>query len=300
MENGVESRLSRLRNHPAVPAARFLFPTTEFKAAESPTWTFASRWFVLWGLVIGLVYLVVFRVSWKWFGEYQGVRWLPAAAVLAIDLGYCGYRLLAGLTQLQNRAGSEQAKDPASLTLGTLLAVMLVTITKYAMLLSLPVGRVLKANPMTDLYLPAWLSLLCPDEVIYRPLLLMPVWGRWAVALAVSIGRIHPSEPDRLRDMASGISLKTIFAHWFGLTVFTMGYCAVVISSDGVFITSGRTLAYGLLISMVTMLSAYSSGFVLARRSGGQTESTVCVAGLAAELAFLALYLVLASRIYWF
>jgi hypothetical protein len=297
MVNGNDPSSSRLR--PALLAARFLFPIGDDRRPDDPAWGQAGRWLAIWGLVIGLMYLVLFRVTWKWFGEYHGVRWLPAATVLTADLGFCGYRLLAGITQLSNRNRSEPHATTGSLTLPALVAVLLVTIVKYAMLLSLPVGR-WNSPPTTDWYLPGWFQLLCPDEAIYRPLLLMPIWGRWAMALASSIGRMAPDAPGWLQSLASGLSLRTTFTYWTLATILTMAYSSLSIISGNVSISSGRSLAYGLLISMVVMLCAYLVSFVLARRGGGQTESTVYVAGLAAELAFLTVYLRLASIIYWY
>jgi len=288
--------------HPALLAAGFLSPLDSLREPNNGRWNSAARWFIPWGLVIGLAYLVIFRVTWKWFGEYQQVRWLPAIAVLAADLGFCGHRMLASMTRLRPRSPGEAAGNPGALTLAGLLAVLLVTITKYAMLLSLPVGQ-FKYPPTASWYLPAWIRFLCPDAQIYRPLLLMPIWGRWAIGLAASIGRISPCEPDRTRQMAAGLSLPTILAQWAGITVVTMAYCALNISFDTefvVFISSGRTLAYGVLISLIVLLCSYLASFLMARLGDGQTESSILAAGLVAELAFLTLYLHLANLIYWF
>lgn len=286
--------------HAGILAAGFLFPLDNLRRPDSPSWRTAARWFIPWGLLIGLAYLFVFRVTWKWFGEYQGIRWLPAFAVLSIDLGFCGHRLLAGIARPRHPARSAALHEPPGITLGVLLAVLLILVAKYVMLLSLPVGNVVKASPSINWYLPSQFRWFCPDMVIYRPLLLMPIWGRWAIGLATLIGRISPSEPDWLRRMAAGLSLPVVLAQWAVLTAVTMAYCAVVISGYSVFIPSGRTLAYGLVIPIVVMVVAYLASFLMARRGDGQTESTALVAGLVAELAFLTLYLHLANLIYWF
>jgi len=287
------------RPHPALLAAGFLFPLDRLRQPDSPLWRSAGYWLVPWGFLIGLVYLVVFRITWRWFGEYQNVRWLPAAAVLVVDLGFCGQRMLASVTRLRTRSSPETTGNSDALTLGSFLAVLLFTITKYAMLLSLPEGEVLKASPSMDWYLPSHVRWLCPDLVVYRPLMLMPIWGRWALGLAASIGRISPSEPDRIRQMAAGLPLRTIFAQWVGITFVTMAYCALVISFGNVFIPSGRMLAYGLVISIAVMLCSYLASFLLARLRDGQTESSVLVVGMTAELTFLTFYLHMADLIYW-
>lgn len=267
---------------------------------DDPSWPKAACWFVPWGLLIGLVYLFIFRVTWRWFGEYQGIRWLPAVAVLAIDLGFCGHRLLAGIARLQHPAKSGAVCGPAGMTLGVLLAVLLVLVAKYAMFLSLPVGNVVKATPSINWYLPGQVRWFCPDMVIYRPLLLMPIWGRWAIGLAMLIGRVSTSQPGWLGRMTMGLSLPRVLAQWLVVTVVTMVYCATVISGESVFIPSGRSLAYGLMISIAVMVIAYWASFLMARRGDGQTEPSILLTGLVAELAFLALYLHLANLIYWF
>lgn len=275
-------------------------PIDRLRRPDDPSWPKAAFWLIPWGLLIGLVYLFIFRVTWRWFGEYQGIRWLPAVAVLAVDMGFCGHRLLAGIGRLHRLPQSGTACDPGGVTLGVLLAVLLVLVAKYAMLLSLPVGNVVKAVPNINWYLPSQVRWFCPDMVIYRPLLLMPIWGRWAIGLAMLIGRVSSSEPEWLGRMTMGLSLPRVLAQWLTVTVVTMAYCATVISGDSVFIPSGRALAYGLVISIAVMVIAYWASFLMARRGDGQTESSILLAGLVAELAFLALYLHLANLIYWF
>jgi hypothetical protein len=301
MDDAADSSPSRV--HPALLAAGFLFPIDRLRQPDSPLWRSAGRWLVPWGFLIGLVYLATFRGAWKWFGEYWGVRWLPAVTVLAIDLGFCGHRLLAGVTELPSRLQTARSERIEALTLGVLVAVLLITIAKYAMLVSLPLG-VFTSPPTPGWYLPRWIRFLCPDDEIYRPLMLMPIWGRWAIGLAASIGRVSPSEPDRVQQMAAGLTLRTIFSQWAGITLITMAYCALVIDFDRfnnvfiVFIPSSRTLAYGLVVSLAVMLGSYLASFLLARLKDGQTESSVLVAGMTAELTFLTVYLHLASLIY--
>jgi len=59
-------------------------------------------------------------------------------------------------------------------------------------------------------------------------------------------------------------------------------------------------IARALVISLAVLLGSYLCSFLLARRSGGQTEATVRVTGLAGELTFLVFYLPISSSIFWY
>ena len=272
-------------------AARFLFPFDERRHAGDPHWRAAGRWLVAWGLLIGGLYALVFRVAWRWFGEYQGIRWLPVAAVLTVDLGCCGYRLLAGSAGIASACRPNAVGSSPPPGLPTLLAIVLVAITKYAMLLSLPLGvwRSSPAGVWVWEHSLARLGLLYP-QAIYRPLILMPLWGRWAMTLAVTIGRVAPGGSNRLRAMARGTHLAVVVIYWLFCAAVTTMYCT----------PSGEHLARGVVIALAVMVVSYLSSFVLARRTGGQTEATVGTTALAAELAFLGLYLPVVSDIYWY
>jgi len=272
-------------------AARFLFPLDERRHADDPNWRTAGRWFILWGLLVGASYALVFRASWRWFGEYQYVRWLPAVAVLVVDLAFCGYRLIAGAADLASRRYTRESGSAPSLNLPALLAVILVTIAKYAMLISLPIG--VSHPSLADSGSPVgWLARLgplCPD-VIYRPLILMPLWGRWALFLALSIGRVAPGASARFRKMAEPVNLPIILGQWTLALALTVLFCTSLTGC----------LARGLAIAPGVMVASYLASFLLARRAAGQTEATVLVAGLVVEIAFLALYLPIVSAKYWY
>ncbi|MBN2447119.1 MAG: adenosylcobinamide-GDP ribazoletransferase [Phycisphaerae bacterium] len=284
------SHFSPLTSSPWL-ASRFLFPCDPRRHADHPHWDRAGRWFVLWGLVIGLVYALVFNVAWRWFGEYQYIRWLPAVAVLTADLAYCGYRLLAGVAHAASRRDDATRDTTGFVSLPGLVAVLLVTIAKYAMLVSLPRGQF---EPMSTLvpeplYATGWLGFLYPPA-LYRPLIVMPVWGRWAMTLTLSIGRTAPHCPARLQRLAVGTRLRHTLVLWLAVTALTAWYCG----------RSWADLPQGLAIGLGVTTACYLAAFVLGRRFSGQTEATVSAVGLVGELAFLALYLPIARSIYWY
>lgn len=260
-------------------AAGFLLPIGGV-ADHDLSWRRAGRWLTTWGLLIGVVEAVVFSAAWRWLGEYQRVRLAPMAVLLAVDLGWLGYRGLDGACRLVR--GRAEARG--EFTSAPTVLVALVVVLKLALLLSLPVGvRVWPADWREHL------GLLYPP-VIYRPLILMPLWGRWAMMLAMTIGRPAEDAPAGLRQMAGGLGLKTVMAHWLGCTGLTVFFCTTV----------AENAATGVLISLAMMLVAYLFSFAIARVGKGQSPASVWAAGLICELAFLSAYVPAASSIYWY
>jgi len=147
-------------------AGRFLFPLDPKKNADVQQWSSAGHWFALWGLAVGVFYVVLFRTSWRWFGEYEHLRLVPSVCLLIVDAGFCGYVLLAGLADVLREKTNNNNHSNVFITLPVLIAVILVCLAKLAMFLSFPIGA---RMPPAD-----WrysLSFLYP-EVIYRPLIL--------------------------------------------------------------------------------------------------------------------------------
>ncbi len=260
--------------------------------ASDAAWERAGRWLAVWGLGIGISYAVVFSLTWRLLGEYQGIRWLPVMAVLTLDLGWVGRRLLHGTVSVCDSLSAAAAPGAARLPDATVpLTVVLVALGKFALLVSLPIGT-WQLQPAMAWELPEGLgrlSFLYPPP-IYRPLILMAFWGRWAMGLAASIGRPAPAASGRLRRLAAGGVLPVIFVQWLVGAVVTVVYCS----------GAGEHLARGMVIAVGVLVTAYLASFLLARRFNGQTESTVGCAGLVTELAFLILYVAAANVIYWY
>jgi hypothetical protein len=161
---------------------------------------------------------------------------------------------------------------------------VLAVLVKFALLVALPAGAVTWPADWRE-----HLRIIYP-YVIYRPLVLMPLWGRWAVLLAANIGRSAPVASSRLKSLANGSSMPAVMGWWLAISGLTVMYCS----------PSGHHVGWAMLISLGMMVVAYLVSFSLARRFGGQTEATVMAAGWAVEMAFLLAYLPLARYIYWY
>ncbi len=283
---------------PFLLAGRFLWtaPTEEpgdaaDRAFDEEPWSRAAAWLPAWGLLIGGLYMFVFGISWRVFGEYQGIRWLPVTAVVAVDLALFGYRPLAGAVHLAAHrvAGSAGEKD---VPVAAMLTVVLVALSKFALLICLPIGIWL-TGPGGDSH--GWVhqlerfAWLLPAP-IYRPLLLMPLWGRFAMELVLALGRSAPEASGRLRRIASGVSLPVLFSHWLFCAVLTIVFCG----------GAGEHLARAVMTALGIFVVIYVAGYLMAHRSNGQSEATVGAACLVGEIAFLLFYIAFASAIYWY
>jgi hypothetical protein len=285
-----ENMTSTSKSHPIIAAATFIFPFTAVHVDDDKTWSRAGKWLIVWGLLAGIVLAAVFRGSWRLFGEYQYIRWLPAAAVLTADVAFVGYRFLQGSVRVASHQPDEQLEGQPPLVLPGVLTLGLILLVKYACFVSIPIGR-WQVMPPTGLDAPAWwfqIRSLLP-AVIYRPLILMPVWGCWAAALALTVGRCTPTSPGYLRAFSRGIGVGTVFLQWVLAAALTAWFCS----------GSGTYLAQALLIPVVVLLLTYLLSFALARRCGGQSVCTVLAAGMWAEIVFLLTYLTITGRIYW-
>lgn len=225
-------------SHPILLLSRFLLPIENRPATEAPSaWSKTARWLPLWGLAIGILYAIVYRGAWKWFGEYQHLRLLPPVALLIVDFGFFGYRQLTAAVSLFDRR--PPGMPPAGLPLPATLALILIVLLKFAMLVVLPAGAVIWPAD--------WRQHLGPlyPAVLYRPLVLMPLWGRWAMMMALCIGRVSPDGSDRLRHIAAGTRLTMIVGWWFLLALLTVTYSSA----------TPYHLAYGVVISLAILLT---------------------------------------------
>lgn len=265
-------------------AGRFLLPFQAAAFENSPRWRRVGVWLPVWGLIIGAFYAGAFRGLWFWLGEYQHIRLAPMVLLLVLDAGWLGYRLLAGAATVVATWSDRSASMASPPTMAAVLFLVLAVLVKFALLVALPAGAVTWPADWRE-----HLRIFYP-YVIYRPLVLMPLWGRWAVLLATNIGRAAPASSSRLQTVAEGSSLPSIMAWWAAISGLTVMYCS----------PSGYHVGWAMLISLSMMVVAYLASFVLARRYGGQTEATVTAAGWAVEMAFLLAYLPLARYIYWY
>lgn len=265
-------------------AARFLLTSRSTSHGSDQRWHKASRWFVLWGAMFGMVYVFVYWLTWSVFGEYMQIRLVPCVCLLMVDQLWLGHRMSAGCVSLLDRGGT--AGDPLDvtshfrMTVFTLVLVML----KLALLIYIPSGRHFVFPSVSwRSSLGSWLP-----EPVYYPLLLMPIWGRWAMMLSLSMGRATPVASRRLQLLVEGARLRSVFG--WGLLA---ALATLVLACP-----KAEFIPHGIVVMMVTIFLAYALGFGIIRLQRGQSEAGLNATGAFAEIAFLMAYLPAARAIY--
>lgn len=277
-ETGAAGRAARPAGLRA--AAAFLLPVADDTTVTSSGVSAAGHWFVPIGLAVGAIYAAIFGGVWSIYGEYFGLRLLPAAAVLAADACFFGARLWRGACTVADetlfrRPALRQAIPPA-----VVLFVMLAAF-KMAAMLGLPRGQAWVAGDWRR-----YLVIVSPQPVL-RPLILMAVWGRWASLLALSLGRARADEEAALSGLMRAARLRVVLGWLIPCTALTAAYCG-----------GSSNVAAGVLISSITLGVSYLVAVVLSWCSGGLSRASVYTAGLAGELGFLLAYIPFANRIY--
>ena len=172
-------------------ALRFLLPLGRTKAPDDPAAAAGMiPWIVPTGLAIGLLWAGSFRLGWRVFGETARLRVIPSLIVVLIECLFTGAVLVLGVARtshvLTGRSPLRAENDPLGpLSPVATLVLCLTLLCEYTLILSIPA-------------MPGWwpppndwrhtFNFMYPSPV-YRPLLLAPIWGRWGILLAATLGR---------------------------------------------------------------------------------------------------------------
>jgi hypothetical protein len=209
----------------------------------------------LWGLAsIGLWYagLGLFRQSLRLF-------FLPNLLVVAGILLGLYSRAMMSLVRIL--VGSDVAR-------GTLSACVLTLLTAGCFLAMEPRWHVQEQD------LPTWLAWARPQSKIDRLLLLMPLWGAWAMLILPQFRR--PSSDDAvLSGLVRSCGPFTAALMMGALLVVTLGYFAYLPWTQ-------------LSIPAVGILTAVGGGLALAKRNGAMDRNVLLATNLLTQLALLA------------
>lgn len=262
-------------------ALRFLLPPGyEPIAYEPATMRRASHWFVPLGFVIGLIWIGVFRSTWRLYGEVGSIRPVPALAVVLVECLLTGPFLIMGLARTIHLLAGDKPRRPDEARnvplspVGTLVLCLSI-LAEFVFILSLPAEG--GWWPQREGW-KRYLNLMYPQP-IYQPLLLAPIWGRWAILLAATIGRTAHGADATTVALCSEMTTRRLLRRTIIPLVLTAFYC-------------GRSHNYmmGVIVALIVFCAAYLVSVVMAVRGGGQTRQSLYASGLVGQLAFLAVY----------
>jgi len=262
-------------------ALRFLLPLGRTKAPDDPAAAAGMiPWIVPTGLAIGLLWAGSFRLGWRVFGETARLRVIPSLIVVLIECLFTGAVLVLGVARtshvLTGRSPLRAENDPLGpLSPVATLVLCLTLLCEYTLILSIPA-------------MPGWwpppndwrhtFNFMYPSP-IYRPLLLAPIWGRWGILLAATLGRsAHNADPQTVglnQAMTPGRLIRQAVLP----VVLTAIYCS-----------RARNFLTGIIIALLVFGVTYVITVTIARRGGGQTRQSLYAAGQIAQLTFLMTY----------
>ncbi len=265
-------------------AARFLFPLSTSRGdARSTDWANSVRWIVPFGVVVAILWAGVFRGSWRLFGETGNLRVVPALAVVLLECLLTGPFLAMGLARTAHLLAGERPRsdslepDTPLSPVGTLVLILAV-LAQFVLIVSIPneVGW----WPADDWR--TFFNFMYPKP-IYRPLILAPIWGRWAILLAASIGRASRQADPTAVAVCRAMRPSRLLLHAAFPFVITAIYCS-----------RAQNFMIGVIVGMLVFGITYVLTVAMARRGGGQTRQSLFAAAQIAQLSTLALY-----RLFW-
>ena len=260
-----------------------LLPVGPRPVADTATWQAAVWWIVPLGLLTGLIWAGVFRASWRAFGEVAGVCPIPALAVVLLDVTFLGYRQYRGAAQVLDIGRSERnTAAPADIqdrSIAALIVLVITVLTMWVLILALPKGPGYWPSGWRE----SWhLNELYPRPV-FRPLILAPLWGHWAMLMAGNVGRARPgSSASGLCAAARPIVVLVTLLPVIGLTTI---YCS----------RQGNRLL-GLIVGLVVLAVTHVLSTIMGRRCRGQCFGSLFASAKVAEITFLLTYLALVAR----
>lgn len=241
-------------------------------------------WIIPLGIATGILWATVFRFTWRLYGETANLRIIPAIAIVLLECLITGpflalglartVHLLTGKTPLRCEHDPEQPLSP----LGS-LALSLTILSQWALIASIP--TINPWYPMAHDWR-SYFSFMYPAP-IYRPLILAPLWGRWAILLAASVGCMGKYADSQAVALSASLRPGRILRHALVPLVLTAIYC----SRD-------QNLLTGVIIGLLVFASAYSVAVLLAHRGAGQSRQSLYATAQIAQLSLLLFY-----RAFW-
>ncbi len=233
--------------------------------AVQPASRFGLAWLGLMaiGVITGVLLSAVWGVAWQVFGDY-GLLVMPALMSCILWLAWPMRKGVAGLARI---AGG---KDP---TWQTTISALLGAVAVICFVCLKPDWY------RAEFVLPESVRWLRMDAKMYRVLVLMPVWGSWAMLALPQFCKPCDITGEAVRGLARGCGPLCTAVCMALLFLWNLAYFH--------YLGTGAEL----IIPIVTACSSVIFGIIMARRSGGLTRSVLLADSFLTQLVFLLTYL---------
>ncbi len=235
------------------------------------------KWFIPLGFLVGLAWIGVFRLAWREFGDPEMTRFraVPALAVVLLEAMLTGSVLFRGLAAAADSPIGRAMDDERGVLRSGGMIAALILLAHWVLIAGLPERIGWYPQPGAIRY---YFNRVYP-LLMYRPLLLAPLWGRWGILLAASVGSPSRAADPFTRSLAAAATPGVVL-RWL---VAPLGLTALYTHREGM-------LPWGMLSSLAVLLCTYLLAVRFARRCGGQSRATVLACGAVAQCIFLAAY----------
>lgn len=242
-----------------------LMTASDERLAAEPAERFRYAWLevMVWSLVWGLALANMWGGTWRIFHDYEPMI-MPA---LFTGMLFC-------LWPYRN-ATAALAEGIAGKSSGQRAIVSAVIVA--ALLLSL--ARLLGETERWELDWIRSLWLLVPDRKMFRVLLLMPLWGGWAMLIATRFCKCRQCAEPQVAAFAAGCGpLPAAMCMAPPLVVSMVYFHHLGVGSQ-------------VAIPVVTVVGAIAAGMLFCRAAGGLCRAALLATNAATQILFLWAYL---------
>jgi len=243
------------------PSYMLLTASEERLAGAAPE-RFAHAWIGLMGLSLawGVAMASLYAGSWGVFSDVTRIHLMPVALVVLATVVWMYRRAVADLASMVTGTRGEGAA-PAGAGVTILLALAM---------LGLDGG---KPDYSDSLH---WMLHWIPSTM-FRPLILAPLWGAWAMLITVQFCR--PTERTE----------PAIAALTRGCGPLTAALCMLAPAAATVW--SFRLFDYAAIIPVATVVAAIAGGWVFCRLQGAPTRRGLLATNMLTQLVLILAYL---------
>lgn len=262
LRNLASSALAWVARRPAY----MLLTAGDAPLAAEPPERFTLAWIGLMGMSLlwGIILVNLWGVAWGVFRDYEPLV-MPAMATAGLFCLWPFRRAIAALAEFL---------APRDATTRAVVASAIVLIVALSFLGLKPDWRRWEFTK-----LPWWVAWLQPDAKLYRVLLLMPLWGAWAMLIAVKFCKPTERTEPQVSALARG--------------------CGAAAAAGCMAVLLGASIAYfhhlgvgsQVTIFVVTVLAAIGGGVGLCRAAGGACRRALLAANVLTQVAFILAYL---------